>query len=248
MITTCWNDWNNLINRHTARATRISGYADEQLYTRRDHISKLSGEQARALNAIDYGGPFGMNRLAPGGYYPGQTDGTRLALVEGDVPGTATWERVPANYMSEDTTMRIGIIGSASAELLGMAAGAAVLKGGISNPRPITKRSVTIERPTLYKNVYPDDTISSPLQTFTPAQLSRKSGRFNYVVNEAGDLAGGAVVRAAGEVRFVHGKIRHIDNFSGHYQPFGRSAQSQAIKAFKSNGFKLSREQYLAKF
>ncbi|MDR3443764.1 hypothetical protein [Dyella sp.] len=80
--------------------------------------------------------------------------------------------------------------------------------------------------------------------------------RFNYVVTQDGeliigrqfgepggghiDLTGGEAVNAAGEVKFVNGDIKYIDNSSGHYQPFGPNAQSAAEQAFSDLGFDVS--------
>src|SRR5690606_27568313 len=91
----------------------------------------------------------------------------------------------------------------------------------------------------LFENKFPSHAVGSPIQTFTPQQAARStfSRRLNYVVMEGGelrlgrisnqvggghiDLAGGAPVQAAGEVRIVRGQIRMIDNSSGHYLPSG---------------------------
>jgi filamentous hemagglutinin len=80
------------------------------------------------------------------------------------------------------------------------------------------------------------------------------TGRFNYVVTEAGklvvgrtdsqivggghiDLAGGKPVQAAGEVLIVKGKVLKVNNASGHYRPRGVSARVAAEKAFRDAGF-----------
>jgi hypothetical protein len=75
--------------------------------------------------------------------------------------------------------------------------------------------------------------------------------RLAYVVKEDGtlvvgrnnqyqghiDLAGGQPVQAAGELGIHAGKIKYIDNFSGHYRPTGLEAQRAAEEAFRKIGF-----------
>ena len=51
------------------------------------------------------------------------------------------------------------------------------------------------------------------------------------------DLAGGQPVLAAGEVRVGGGRIKEVNNASGHYEPSGSSAQSAAALAFQRAGF-----------
>jgi hypothetical protein len=73
------------------------------------------------------------------------------------------------------------------------------------------------------------------------------SGRLNYVVKPSGEVAvgrgghsllsGGGDVLAAGEVRFVNGVIKEINNASGHYRPTGDSAKNAAESAFEYAGF-----------
>lgn len=68
-----------------------------------------------------------------------------------------------------------------------------------------------------------------------------------YVVRASGELVVGrtphtslslgADVMAAGEVRFVNGAVRSIDNASGHYRPTGASARQAAEAAFGRSGF-----------
>ena len=50
------------------------------------------------------------------------------------------------------------------------------------------------------------------------------------------DLAGGGPVLGAGEVRFVNGKIKWINNKSGHYKPQGPEAQQATEAAFLAAG------------
>ena len=107
----------------------------------------------------------------------------------------------------------------------------------------------------LFANKFPSHEIGPPIQTFTAQQARRSSfsRKLNYVVTEAGelrlgrikndvggghiDLAGGAPVQAAGEVKIVDGQIRMIDNSSGHYLPSGAGAQAAAETAFQNAGF-----------
>jgi len=88
------------------------------------------------------------------------------------------------------------------------------------------------------------------------ARLKDISGRFNYIVDEHGnlsvgratgvpggghiDLASGNPVQAAGEIKVVNGEIKYIDNSSGHYEPQGLGAQSSAEWAFRKLGFDTS--------
>ena len=110
--------------------------------------------------------------------------------------------------------------------------------------------------PKLFKNQFPADEIGSPIQTYSPGQLSTKTGKMNYVVvedgslrlgrirNEVGgghiDLAGGRPVQAAGEVKVIRGEIRSVDNASGHYLPTGPEAQAAAEAAFQRAGIDIS--------
>lgn len=50
------------------------------------------------------------------------------------------------------------------------------------------------------------------------------------------DLAGGNPVQAAGEAKFVNGKLQYIENSSGHYLPYGAGAQDAAVNAFENAG------------
>lgn len=100
----------------------------------------------------------------------------------------------------------------------------------------------------LFQNLAPKDPII-PAQKISPAQIqsANYSGRLNYVVKKDGSLvigrtnhpslAQGGAVRSAGEARFVHGKLRTLNNASGHYQPSGASAQKATESAFERAGF-----------
>jgi len=77
-------------------------------------------------------------------------------------------------------------------------------------------------------------------------RLSEISGNFNYVVRADGklvvgrsghtSLAGGSDVRVAGEVQLHNGKIKWLDNMSGHYQPSGAGIRGTAEDAFNNIG------------
>jgi RHS repeat-associated protein len=106
-----------------------------------------------------------------------------------------------------------------------------------------------------FRNLFPGDAAAPPLQLFSPAQVTRSTftRRLNYVVLQDGrlvmgrishnpggghiDLAGGAPVRAAGEVSILRGQLRQINNASGHYRPSGPGAQAAAERAFGELGF-----------
>jgi hypothetical protein len=101
---------------------------------------------------------------------------------------------------------------------------------------------------TTFKNLAPKDEIVAasvfPVEKIVKASYS---GRLNYVVSESGtlvvgktghiSLSRGGDVLAAGEVKFVNGEIRSINNASGHYRPSGESAQNAAQAAFQNAGF-----------
>jgi hypothetical protein len=50
-------------------------------------------------------------------------------------------------------------------------------------------------------------------------------------------ISGGGDVIAAGEVRFVNGTVRSLNNASGHYRPTGDSPRKAAESAFEAAGF-----------
>lgn len=115
----------------------------------------------------------------------------------------------------------------------------------------------------LFTNKVPTDKIGVP--NILPERVYTKAGFSKdgliYVVKEDGtlvigkqfegpggghiDLAGGAPVRAAGEVRFVGGDVRMINNASGHYQPSGAAAQAAAEAAFQAKGFTIKPSVYI---
>lgn len=110
------------------------------------------------------------------------------------------------------------------------------------------------KEPETFTNQYPHDPIGVPIQLFKPSQVMQPTfnRRLNYVVTEDGtlilgrkrdelggghiDLAQGAPVRVAGEVHIVDGKIRYLDNTSGHYLPKGPRARREAEAAFSKAG------------
>ena len=119
-------------------------------------------------------------------------------------------------------------------------------------------------KPTLFPNKLPNQAIDIPRQVFTPDQVKKMPGRtLNYVVTEGGkpiigridrgvggghiDLANGGPVQAAGEVVIRDGKIKSIDNASGHYEPKGPPAQQAAEGAFKKAGFEVDGK-YIEKY
>jgi len=103
-----------------------------------------------------------------------------------------------------------------------------------------------------FTNLHPNDI---PDPAFVPFRGVPRNGRFLYVVTEDGrlvlakpmgidgrrrihiDLAGGKPVRAAGEVQFVGGRARTIDNGSGHYRPRGADVRQAAQDAFETRGY-----------
>jgi hypothetical protein len=97
----------------------------------------------------------------------------------------------------------------------------------------------------LFRNRYPLDPIDIP-RIVPTSQLSRISGNFNYVITKDGrlivgrsahtSLTVGAEVRAAGEVQLFNGRIKWIDNASGHYQPTGIHLGPLVEDAFNSIG------------
>ena len=105
-----------------------------------------------------------------------------------------------------------------------------------------------------FKNKFPAHDILPPIQIFSPSQITKGtfSKKLNYVVLPDGslklgrisktpggghiDLASGKNIIAAGEVKIIGGKIKHIDNSSGHYLPSGEDAKRAAEYAFKMNG------------
>ncbi len=59
------------------------------------------------------------------------------------------------------------------------------------------------------------------------------------------DLARGGPVQAAGQASIYRGRLVQLNNASGHYKPFGPSARTAAISAFKRAGFKAANIDYV---
>ncbi|MGW1062141.1 RHS repeat-associated core domain-containing protein [Micromonospora rubida] len=106
---------------------------------------------------------------------------------------------------------------------------------------------------TLFDNKFPDDVVR-PARTIENSEILSQSGAMGYVVTADGqlvvgrltstqghiDLAQGALVRAAGEFKVYGGRVRSVDNKSGHYRPRGAAAQSAAEGAFANNGIDIT--------
>ncbi|MEV6964289.1 LamG-like jellyroll fold domain-containing protein [Hamadaea sp. NPDC051192] len=102
------------------------------------------------------------------------------------------------------------------------------------------------DNPELFPNLIPKDSGYSP---GLPINLLKgRSGNYQYVVLKDGTLvigkgdghtmlARGLPVRAAGEVKLKSGRILEINNYSGHYQPYGSNAAKAAEQAFNDAGF-----------
>lgn len=100
----------------------------------------------------------------------------------------------------------------------------------------------------IFYNLAPKDEIL-PATLFAAGKIREASysGKLTYVVKESGELiigrsphtslSQGRNVLAAGEVKFVNGNVRSINNLSGHYRPNGVSAKNQAEAAFSKAGF-----------
>ncbi|MER6287165.1 hypothetical protein [Streptomyces sviceus] len=120
--------------------------------------------------------------------------------------------------------------------------------------------SASSEKCKVWDNLEPDDKIipleKVPLEKLD--DLHEATGRFVYVVLPGGelrvtrlgsiyghiDLAQGQQVVAAGELKLYQGRIKSIDNRSGHYQPKGAEARAAAEQAFRDAGFDVSDKSY----
>ncbi len=137
--------------------------------------------------------------------------------------------------------------------------------GPIPEPPIPVQRTPYPRGPYLFANQFPEDKVGPPIQLYdldrlqSPAQIG---GRYNFVVTKGGkliigrrrndeiggghiDLANGKPVLAAGRVKIVGGRVRYIDNTSGHYLPKGESARSSALAAFRKNGFDIPDDRYI---
>jgi hypothetical protein len=110
-----------------------------------------------------------------------------------------------------------------------------------------------------FENLAHDDVLGTPkLVDLNKIKSEKISKKFNYVVTEEGklvigarsrlpggghiDLARGKPVQAAGEVQFVNGKVKFLNNKSGHYKPSGESAKNKALEAFELDDATLYKE------
>lgn len=109
--------------------------------------------------------------------------------------------------------------------------------------------------PSVFANKFPLDELGVP-KIIPNNAIGNATQAFNYVVTQEGelvigrsfgepggghiDLANGEPVSAAGEVKFLNGQIKYLDNSSGHYQPFGQNAQNAAEQAFGNLGYDVS--------
>ena len=113
-----------------------------------------------------------------------------------------------------------------------------------------------------FPNEYPNGIIPAHSSVRRPSQLLRmRGGMLDYVVLEDGtlvmgilspneghaNLAGGARVRAAGQIRVSGGRIIEVDNASGHYLPVGPNAQNSAVEALQREGFTVGNDHYVEK-
>ena len=125
-----------------------------------------------------------------------------------------------------------------------------------------------IATPSLYqyfKNIFPGHVINGlDGKGIENSDLQWKTGKFNYVVlkddvialcrldpnHDFGghiDLADKEVILAGGELKVFQGRIKEINNSSGHYLPQGPSAKLSAIRAFRKIGFDIT-DTYVERF
>ncbi|MFI9388576.1 RHS repeat-associated core domain-containing protein [Kutzneria sp. NPDC052558] len=101
--------------------------------------------------------------------------------------------------------------------------------------------------PSVFSNLYPEDT-GGWTRVINIGNALVRTGNYQYVVLTDGTLllgkgdghialTKGADVSAAGEVRIKSGRIREINNLSGHYKPYGSNAEASAVDAFNKAGF-----------
>ncbi|MEW1632764.1 polymorphic toxin-type HINT domain-containing protein [Streptomyces sp. NPDC093801] len=111
-----------------------------------------------------------------------------------------------------------------------------------------------------WSNLEKDD-VPIPLERVpmvSTSELHEATGRFVYVVLPGGelrvtrlgsvyghiDLAQGADVAAAGEIKLWQGRLKSIDNRSGHYQPKGAGPKKIAEDVFREAGFEVGEKTY----
>ncbi|WP_295946573.1 DUF6531 domain-containing protein [uncultured Xanthomonas sp.] len=131
----------------------------------------------------------------------------------------------------------------------------AMVRLNIGRQRAITRSASVRVRPAAptrtFNNRFPEDVPRAP--NVIPNEMLPKISQRNlaYVVKEDGtlivgrnnqfqghiDLAGGDPVLAAGELSIHAGRLKYIDNNSGHYRPSGIYAQRAAEDAFRRIGF-----------
>lgn len=200
-----------------------------------------------------------FGELKPATYSPSQRIGNAVA----DLLTAAGMQPYTAN----DLTSRVGNvlnmfppIGVASAAMDALHAQAnhdtigvlkampSLIPGGKLEAQAIEQGISAAAAAPLFKNLAPFDALDAP-KVFPAGEIRRVgyNGTLNYVVTGKGqlvlgrsghiDLSRGADVLAAGEAYFVNGRVRAIDNASGHYRPSGSSAQSAAEAAFSGAGF-----------
>lgn len=89
-------------------------------------------------------------------------------------------------------------------------------------------------------NIIPNDRLRT-IATNKAAYVVMADGTLRVGRNNAEqghiDLAQGEPVRAAGTVQVVYGRIKSLDNDSGHYRPSGPHARDAAEAAFSRIGF-----------
>lgn len=110
-----------------------------------------------------------------------------------------------------------------------------------SRPTANSTNSTAALEKVLFDNKFPQDKIADP-KIVSPVALKTMSGNLNYVILEDGSLVLGKSphtsltnnmrVQAAGEVQLYNGKIKWLDNASGHYQPSGPQIKDIAESAF----------------
>ncbi|SDQ71138.1 filamentous hemagglutinin [Pseudomonas grimontii] len=129
---------------------------------------------------------------------------------------------------------------------------AAIALGKAIGGTKVTAGSVKVQATPSFPNQFPDHPTGVPT-LISDTKLAQGAGKYNYVVLEDGqlvigrkfndvggghiDLANGKPVIAAGEVKVLSGKVKYIDNTSGHYEPSGHAAQAAAENAFSQKGF-----------
>ncbi|MEE5061122.1 DUF637 domain-containing protein [Pseudomonas alliivorans] len=139
-----------------------------------------------------------------------------------------------------------------AAIITGKATGGPRVAGTLAKGPKVTAGSEKVQATPSFPNQFPDHPTGVPT-LISDTKLAQGAGKYNYVVLEDGqlvigrkfndvggghiDLANGKPVIAAGEVKVLSGKVKYIDNTSGHYEPSGHAAQAAAENAFSQKGF-----------